>query len=98
MDLTNRSQMLWVWVVSLPITVLNSPNVAQFGQPAFGTGRDIAGIVLYSIGLIMESVSDAQRYRFRSAHGSDGAVCDVGFFAWSRHPNYWGEILIQFCG
>lgn len=89
--------MLWVWTVSLPVTILNSPNVTQFQQPDFGTGRDIAGVVLYSIGFIMESVSDIQKYRFRSAHGSDGAVCDIGFFAWTRHPNYFGEIIIQFC-
>ncbi|PSN69585.1 oxidoreductase-like protein [Corynespora cassiicola Philippines] len=89
-------QMFWVWTVSLPVTILNSPKVTQFPQPAFGTGRDIAGVILYSIGFIMESVSDVQKYRFRSAHGSDGAVCDVGFFSWTRHPNYFGEIIIQF--
>ncbi|KAH7399360.1 hypothetical protein BKA66DRAFT_161793 [Pyrenochaeta sp. MPI-SDFR-AT-0127] len=89
-------QMFWVWTVSLPVTILNSPNVTQFDQPGFGTGRDIAGIILWSIGFIMESVSDIQKYRFRNAHGSDGAVCDVGFFAWTRHPNYFGEIIIQF--
>jgi steroid 5-alpha reductase family enzyme len=88
--------MLWVWTVSLPVTLLNSPKVTRFEQPGFGTGRDIGGIVLWSIGFIMESVSDVQKYRFRSAHGSDGAVCDVGFFAWTRHPNYFGEIIIQF--
>ncbi|EDU50538.1 repeatmulti-domain protein [Pyrenophora tritici-repentis] len=89
-------QMFWVWSVSLPVTILNSPNVTQFNQPDFGTGRDIAGIILWSIGFIMESVSDIQKYRFRTAHGSDGAVCNVGFFAWTRHPNYFGEIIIQF--
>ena len=88
--------MLWVWTCSLPVTILNSPKVTQFPQPAFGTGRDIAGIVLFAIGFIMESVSDIQKYRFRSAHQHDGAVCDVGFFALSRHPNYFGEMLIQF--
>ena len=93
----HSSQMLWVWTVSLPVTILNSPKVAQHPQPRFDTGRDIAGVILYSIGLMMESVSDVQKYRFRSAHGRDGSVCDVGLFAWSRHPNYFGEILIQFC-
>ena len=88
--------MFWVWTVSLPVTILNSPNVTQFNQPSFGTGRDIAGIILWSIGFTMESVSDVQKYRFRTAHGSDGAVCNVGFFAWTRHPNYFGEIIIQF--
>ncbi|KAF2808569.1 DUF1295-domain-containing protein [Mytilinidion resinicola] len=90
------AQMLWVWVVSLPVTILNSPNVSQFSQPSFGTACDIAGVILFSIGFIMESVSDIQKYRFRSAHGRDGSVCDVGFFKYTRHPNYFGEILIQF--
>lgn len=89
-------QMLWVWTVSLPVTVLNSPNVTRFPQPSFGTSRDIAGIVLWSIGFVMESVSDAQKYRFRAAHGSESAICDVGFFAWTRHPNYFGEMIVQF--
>jgi steroid 5-alpha reductase family enzyme len=89
-------QMLWVWVISLPVTVLNSPGVTRYGQPPFGTGRDIAGIIIYAIGLVMESVSDAQRYRFRKQHGNDGAPCDTGFFKWTRHPNYFGEIIIHF--
>jgi len=89
-------QMVWVWTVSLPVTFLNSPNITQFDQPRFGTGCDIAGIILFAVGFIMESVSDIQKYRFRTAHGSDGAVCDVGFFKWTRHPNYFGEIIIQF--
>lgn len=94
--LISASQMFWVWTCSLPVTILNSPKVTQFPQPAFGTGRDIAGVVLYSIGFIMESVSDIQKYRFRSAHQHDGAVCNVGLFAVSRHPNYFGEMIIQF--
>jgi steroid 5-alpha reductase family enzyme len=89
-------QLLWVWIVSLPVTVLNSPGVTRYGQPKFGTGLDIAGIIIYAIGIIMESVSDAQKYRFRTTHGSADAICDVGFFKWTRHPNYFGEIIIQF--
>lgn len=89
-------QMIWVWTVSFPVTLLNSPGVTRYGQPKFGTARDIAGVILYVIGLTMEAVSDIQKYRFRSKHGSDGSVCDVGFFKVSRHPNYFGEIIIQF--
>ncbi|CAG8980524.1 hypothetical protein HYALB_00002521 [Hymenoscyphus albidus] len=89
-------QMIWVWTVSLPVTILNSPNVTRFPQPAFGTGRDIAGVILYGIGLIMETGSDAQKYIFRSKNPERKAICDTGFFYWSRHPNYFGEIIIQF--
>ena len=90
-------QMVWCWTTSLPVTVLNSPNVTQFPQPAFGTGRDIAGVILYAIGLTIESASDVQKYLFKQRQTDKGAVCDVGFFYLSRHPNYFGEILIQFC-
>ena len=90
-------QMLWVWTCSLPVTVLNSPAVRRSmqSQSVFGSGLDIAGVLLYSVGLIMESVSDAQRYRFR-AKGDKAAVCGSGFFYVSRHPNYFGEIIVQF--
>lgn len=88
--------MLWVWTVSLPVTVLNSPNVTQYPQPAFGTGRDIGGVILFGIGFIMESVSDVQKYIFRSNNPDKSKICDKGFFSWSRHPNYFGEIIIQF--
>ena len=90
------AQMLWVWTVSLPVTILNSPNVTKFVQPEFGTGCDIAGCIMFAIGFLMESVSDVQKYLFRSNQANKGKVCDVGFFAWSRHPNYFGEILLQF--
>ena len=81
----------------MPVTVLNSPNITQYPQPAFGTGRDIAGVVLYVIGITMESVSDVQKYSFKVKQSDKSAICDKGFFSWTRHPNYFGEIIIQFC-
>ncbi|KAI1798730.1 DUF1295-domain-containing protein [Daldinia bambusicola] len=89
-------QMLWVWAVSLPVTVLNSPAVRGYQpQIPFGTGRDIAGAVLFGVGFVVESGSDVQRLVFRSRN-EKSAICDSGFFYWSRHPNYFGEIIIQF--
>lgn len=92
------AQMLWVWIVSLPVTILNSPAVTSYRQPGFGTGLDIAGLVLWVIGFVVESVSDGQKYRFkvRVQDQDRSAVCDVGVFSWSRHPNYFGEIVLQF--
>ncbi|KAL9044792.1 MAG: hypothetical protein Q9214_002098 [Letrouitia sp. 1 TL-2023] len=89
-------QMMWVWTVSLPVTILNSPNVTKFNQPNFGTGRDIAGVILFAIGFVLESVSDVQKYQFRNNPENKGKVCDVGFFNWTRHPNYFGEIIMHF--
>lgn len=90
-------QMLWVWVLSFPVTILNSPNINQYPQPSFGNGGDVAGVLLYVFGLTIESISDTIKYRFRSKNLDKSAFCTTGPFAWSRHPNYFGEILIQFC-
>lgn len=91
-------QMVWVWTISMPVTILNSPGVTQFarGGPRFGKATDIIGVVFFAVGFFFEAVSDVQKYRFRSKHGSDGSVCNKGLFRWSRHPNYFGEILLQF--
>lgn len=89
-------QMVWVWVVSMPVTILNSPEVTQYRQPAFGTGCDVAGVILWVIGFVMEAYSDVQKYLFRSNPANNGRTCDVGLFSWTRHPNYFGEMLTQF--
>ncbi|KAF8579918.1 DUF1295-domain-containing protein [Ramaria rubella] len=90
-------QILWVWVVSLPVTVLNSPGISDDSHtgsnPSFGTGRDIAGIILWSIGWIVESVADIQKFRFKSSKPPKDQPPNRGFWAWSRHPPYFGEII-----
>lgn len=89
-------QMIWVWAVSMPVTILNSPNVLQYPQPSFGKATDIVGIILFAFGFLTEAISDVQKYRFKQGPGKEpGAVCNVGFFKYSRHPNYAGEILTQ---
>ena len=89
-------QMVWAWVVSMPVTLLNSPNITQYSSPSFGTGCDIAGVILWVIGFFMEAIADVQKYIFRSNKDNNGKTCDKGFFAFTRHPNYAGEMLVQF--
>ncbi|THY09447.1 oxidoreductase-like protein, partial [Aureobasidium pullulans] len=48
-------QTLWVWTVSMPVTVLNSPIVNRFQQPAFNKATDILAVIGFGIGIIMET-------------------------------------------
>lgn len=52
-------QMVWVWTVSLPVTLVNSPRLslsALGGSDApFGSPTDIIGIVFFGVGLITEA-------------------------------------------
>lgn len=88
-------QMIWVWAVSLPVTILNSPAVLQYSQHAFGTANDVIACIAFPLFAGLELVADIQKYRFKQspAGKEKGAVCNVGFWKYSRHPNYFGEIL-----
>ncbi len=54
----------------------------------------IAGIVVWAIGMLIEIVADRQKSRFKDDPGNEGKFIDVGLWAWSRHPNYFGEIVL----
>ena len=54
----------------------------------------IAGIAIWSIGILIEIVSDRQKSNFRSNPGNKGKFINTGLWAWSRHPNYFGEIVL----
>lgn len=82
-----------VWTVSLPITILNSPIVMSTGSVKFGTARDISGIILFAIGFFFEAVADQSKYIFKK---SNKGFCNVSVWRLSRHPNYFGEILLWF--
>ncbi len=54
----------------------------------------IAGIVVWAIGMIIEIVADRQKSAFKADPGNDGKFINTGLWAWSRHPNYFGEIVL----
>lgn len=58
-------QMAWVWIVSLPVTILNSPNVSYppngGGSSTFGAATDIIGVIFWTIGFCVEAVADMQK-------------------------------------
>lgn len=92
------AQIIWVWVVSLPLTILNSPAVSdtrnQGSNPRFGTSRDIAGIILWSLGFLTEAIADAQKYWYKESNSVPRDMpVNKGLWAWSRHPPYFGEML-----
>ncbi|WWC59242.1 uncharacterized protein I303_101792 [Kwoniella dejecticola CBS 10117] len=91
-------QIVWVWIVSLPVVILNSSAVSspeRSGDPSFGKATDIIGIILFAIGLFWEAVGDIQKYMFKSAKPPKGQPCTKGLWYFSRHPPYFGEITLH---
>lgn len=54
----------------------------------------VAGLAVWVAGFAIEAVADLQKNRFRADPANAGAFISTGLWAWSRHPNYFGEIVL----
>ncbi len=82
-------QALFLWVISLTIQ-----HAQVSAAPAYLTWLDFLGLIIWMMGFIFEAVSDWQLARFKADPANKGKVMDRGLWAYSRHPNYFGECLI----
>ena len=82
-------QALTVAVVMLPVSYL----LDRDHGPGLGAWP-VAGGALWLAGLAIEAVADAQKSAFRSRAENDGRFVSTGLWRYSRHPNYFGEILV----
>ncbi len=80
-------QAIAVGVIMLPAAAsADSGAVRVFGP------IEAVGIALWGIGFALEAVADAQKSAFKRS-GRLGFM-RTGVWAWSRHPNYFGEALL----
>lgn len=87
--LTWTLQALWVFVTSAAaLTAITGGIRVPLGAFAW------AGLTLWVIGMLIEITADIQKRHFRAAAGNKDRFITTGLWAWSRHPNYFGEILI----
>ncbi len=54
----------------------------------------VAGVAVWLLGFVWESVADAQKSAFKNDPANEGKFINVGLWKWSRHPNYFGEITL----
>lgn len=83
-------QGLTVWVVLIPSALFigNEPRSVPLWS--------FIGILVWFIGLSIETFSDLQLFRFIINPANRGKWITTGLWRFSRHPNYFGEILLWF--
>jgi steroid 5-alpha reductase family enzyme len=52
------------------------------------------GLAVWVIGFALEAIADLQKSRFRADPTNKGSFITSGLWAISRHPNYFGEIVL----
>lgn len=84
-------QGVWVFVTLLPTLMLNNTK----RDVPVGI-RDYVGWGMWTVGMLFEVVADAQKSAFRASPDNEGKFITTGLWSLSRHPNYFGEILLWF--
>ncbi|MEN5081680.1 DUF1295 domain-containing protein [Bosea sp. TWI1241] len=77
-------------LVSVPLA-LGILLAAHNPSPVLGW-RDLAGVLVFAIGIAGGTVADRQMRAF--ARSGSGGVCRRGLWGWSRHPNYFFECVL----
>lgn len=85
----NLLQAVWVWTVSLPVTVVNASNRKPSLQ-----AEDIIGWIIWFVGFAVEAIADQEKLIFKNIPENRGKWCNVGLWKYTRHPNYFGEVSV----
>ena len=83
-------QALTVWILILPVYGSASSDSLSSGITIWF----IIGSAAWLKGFIIETVSDYQKYIFKKNPDNKGKFISKGLWKYSRHPNYFGEILL----
>jgi steroid 5-alpha reductase family enzyme len=89
-----RFARFWILqALSVAIIILPAIAVLANGVPPVSP-LHLVGVLVFAVGILVESIADAQKSAFKR-RGGQGFIRG-GLWAWSRHPNYFGEILLWF--
>lgn len=82
-------QGILMWLISAPLLIGQASE-----SPAHLTILDAVGFGLWVIGFLFEAVGDAQLRRFKEDPANRGKVLQGGLWAYTRHPNYFGDSVV----
>jgi len=75
-----------LYIISIPILLINQ-SYLESSKFLF------LGVIVWFIGFLFESISDSQLKKFISNPNNKGKILKTGLWKYSRHPNYFGEVV-----
>lgn len=87
--LTWTLQGLWVtFSLAAALAAITAEERADLGIFA------LIGALVWLFGFAIEVIADRQKSAFKADPANDGKFINTGLWSWSRHPNYFGEIVL----
>jgi len=82
-------QGLWVaFSLAAALAAITSQMRVELGLFA------LAGFLVWAFGFAVEVIADRQKSAFKARPENEGKFITTGLWVWSRHPNYFGEIVL----
>ena len=75
-----------LFLIVSPVLLINKDQSSSLGW------IDLVGVVIWLIGFCFEAVGDAQLAQFIKNPSNGGKLMQSGLWAYTRHPNYFGEV------
>ena len=76
------------FAISFPLFLAQRTKEPDLGLLA------LAGVLLFIVGLTLETLADIQLAAFKRDPSHQNQIMQSGLWRYSRHPNYFGEILV----
>jgi steroid 5-alpha reductase family enzyme len=75
-------------IMSIPSFLINKSHLSGLAL------LDFIGIIVWLVGFFFEAVSDYQLFEFTKNPANKGKLMKYGLWHYSRHPNYFGEVVM----
>ena len=83
-------QAVAAWFISLPIQL----SASLGPTPTALLPVLVLGVAVWVLGVLFEAVGDHQLKAFKADPANNGIIMDRGLWAWTRHPNYFGDAAV----
>ena len=86
-----RSLFQVFWLQPILAWIVGWPLLLAIASPEPIGGTDAVGIGVWAIGFVFEAIGDYQLTAFTRDPANRGQTMRSGLWAWTRHPNYFGD-------
>jgi steroid 5-alpha reductase family enzyme len=81
-------QGFFLFLIAIPIIEINNKSPKEYNDVY------IIGVVIWLIGFLIEAIADKQLKDFKQDKNNKGKIITTGLWKYSRHPNYFGEVVL----